>query len=139
MAKAYRKKKSSTSGIRDTIEDLKHVLTPPQKLTSEERKVFDDLIAGREQSTWSDYDLNVACKLVKTGRQMDLLWDQYVDSGDDKAFAQWIKLVNPFQRMSNMLGLTASQRGLKKAPQDHRNKVERTVKRTLASVSPMLK
>ena len=138
MARQHRKRKVTADEKAKTYQDAMKRHDSPINLDARELKAFDALIDSREYSTWLDSDLNIAAKLAKVTVEMDKLWDDY-QGGEEEAFGKWTKLVTPFQRMHNMLGISASQRAIKdKGAQLPRNQKQAAAKRKIASVENLL-
>ena len=114
--------------------------TSPLELTRQETVVFDRIIASREYDTWLDTDLEVAAKLAQISTHMSFLWDEYMNTGEQAPFDRYNKLFTPYQRMHNMLGISASQRPSigRKVDQMPRNQKQAAAKRRAASVTSLI-
>jgi phage terminase small subunit len=136
MAKQERQQKSTITNMIETFKNANNLPSPPVALDLDEMIVFEHLVRSRELATWTDHDLQLAANLaqiqcqlsaaiasVKKHGRMIVGSDGVLKVNPEVQFI--IQLSNSVKSTTNLLGLSASHRGVAGSKQKIRDMHER--------------
>jgi P27 family predicted phage terminase small subunit len=117
-------------------------LEPPIELSEPERVHFDRITESRERDSWSGHDLALAAQLAQTQARYQEAMADVAANGVTLLTEKGHPALNPavsglsslgsaIARLTSLLGLGASQRGLSTDGQRGRNKAEKTARDVL--------
>ena len=142
MATQKRARKNSPVELVKTMQSVQAVIEPPLTLNEPERTHFDRIVSSREVTSWSDYDLSLACQLSQAIERLSDIDKHIKNDGlmiekhngsmvSHPLLNASVSVSGTIQSLSRTLGLSASQRGLAGGDQDKRNLADRNAKDTV--------
>ena len=147
MATQLRSKKSTVANsIRTHQAAAATPLESPIDLTPPERIHFDRITESRERDSWAPHDLALAAQLAQTQERYQSAMADVAANGTTLTTEKGHQTLNPavsalsslgsaIARLTSLLGLGASQRGLSTDGQRGRNKAEKTARDVLRKVA----
>ncbi len=132
---------NSPRGQIELYERLQTKIESPIELNDEETEIFDGIIAELPMDAWEFFRIRRAAELAKLYMEYDTLLAEALREGaanlmgvNPKLKAAHI-LFTQTERLSRLLGISASQRGISPSTMEKRREAEREAKDALKSAS----